>query len=76
MKRIFLALLLSFAFITSSNTTVNAEWSYYFEDVEGKNPHYGPIYYLAENGIIKGFELKQYDYYDHEYYITRSASDE
>lgn len=68
MKKMISVLLLAFVIMTSSHSTVNAGWSYDFWDLTPNNSHYSSIYYLAEQGIIKGFEVRAYDEYEEEYY--------
>lgn len=62
MKKI---LVLALLFVFATTTTTKADWSNSFNDLYG-NSHQDAIYYLAEEGIVKGYEVQAYGttYYD------------
>ena len=59
MKKIFSIITLLFIYLLGNSLTTHAEWSYDFNDLY-QNSHQDSIYYLAEKGIIKGYETTWY----------------
>lgn len=56
----WLILLLAFIFVLPYQLQANAAWDSYFDDVLISNSHYSNIYYLADEGVIKGYTTNKY----------------